>query len=72
MASLTTGNSWRGPVWNSNGSSSTSRYWLKLKAWPPGRSIGVLMRKMPPAISWTLVPVCGLVIIEVPRESGMG
>ncbi len=32
-----------GPVWKSSGSSSTTRYWLKLK--PPGtRSTGVLIR----------------------------
>ena len=43
-ASRTSGNIRRGPVWKSSGSSSTSRYWLKLKAWPPGRSTGVLMR----------------------------
>jgi len=38
-ASLTSGNIRRGPVWNSSGSSSTIRYWLKLKApAPPGKS----------------------------------
>ena len=43
-ASRTRGNIRRGPVWNSSGSSSTSRYWLKLKAGPSGRETGVLMR----------------------------
>ena len=32
MASLTSGNSWRPPVWNSSGSSPVTRYWLKLKS----------------------------------------
>ena len=43
-ASRTSGNIVRGPVWNSSGSSSTIRYWLKVK--PPGTrsGTGVLMR----------------------------
>jgi hypothetical protein len=44
-ASLTSGNMRRGPVWNSNGSSSTIRYWLKLNSPdPPGNTTGVLIR----------------------------
>ena len=44
-------------------SSSAIRYWLKLNSGPPGIWIGVLMRKMPAAISWTLVPELAFVIM---------
>src|SRR5688572_11902904 len=37
MASATSGNMRRGPVWKSSGSSSATRYWLKLKSGPTGR-----------------------------------
>ena len=37
-ASRTSGNSRRGPVWKSSGSSSTTRYWLNVK--PPGTTSG--------------------------------
>src|SRR5713226_4015676 len=44
-ASRTSGNIRRGPVWKSSGSSSTTRYWLKLK--PPGtRSTGASWRRL--------------------------
>ena len=42
-ASRTSSNMRRGPVWNSSGASSATRYWLKVK--PPGiTATGVLMR----------------------------
>jgi hypothetical protein len=44
IASLTTGNKPRRPVWNRNGASSSTRYWLKLKPGVPGIDTGVLMR----------------------------
>jgi hypothetical protein len=44
IASATSGNMRRGPVWKSSGSSSAIRYWLKLKSGPPGICTGVLMR----------------------------
>jgi hypothetical protein len=55
----------RGPVWNSSGASSAIRYWLKLN-WPtpPGSVTGVLIRKIPSAISWMFVPLCALLIME--------
>ena len=62
-ASRTSGNSLRGPVWNSSGSSSTMRYWLKEKPVVPASGTGVLIRKIPAAISYTLVPLWLLLII---------
>ena len=56
IASLTSGNNDRMPVWNSIGASSTIRYWLKLNPSPPGSATGVLMRKIPVAISSMFVP----------------
>ena len=51
------------PVWNSIGASSTIRYWLKLNPTSPGSATGVLMRKIPSAISSMFVPDCVFVIM---------
>jgi hypothetical protein len=57
MASETSGKRPLMPVWKTSGSSSFTRYWLKLKSGPPGTWTGVLMRKIPGAISCRLVPL---------------
>src|SRR5580765_565707 len=61
-ASDTYGNHRRQPVCKTIGSSSTTRYWLRLN--PPGMAStrsGVLTRQMPGATSSILVPVCEFV-----------
>ncbi len=64
IASLTSGKSFRRPEWNSIGASSTIRYWLKLNPTSPGSASGVLMRKIPAAISVMFVPDCVFVIMS--------
>src|SRR6266702_931278 len=56
-ASETSGNSWRIPVWNSSGSSATTRYWLNGM---PTSGMKVEMRWMPSAISWVVVSIGGV------------
>jgi hypothetical protein len=46
MASETSGNNPLMPVWKTSGSSSFTRYWLKLKSGPPG--IWIAQRRLGP------------------------
>ena len=59
IASETSGNMRRGPVWKSSGSSALIRNWLNVK--PPGAASAtqVEKRKMPSESSWVSVFMVG-------------
>src|SRR5450759_601050 len=69
IASRTSGNILRGPVWKTSGSSSTIRYWLKLNSGPPGIETGVLIRRSPERCRTGLVP--GPTVRQTPLQRSL-